>query len=564
MLLLRLPHCLGDNFDMKTLLIYCAFVCFSSQVLSSTPSSSSSSSNALDPKLDLLSRASACTAADSPWQPNYAAFQAAAVGPNLGPWWGQQRTSGVRFDDALGRLAGTNNFRCGIALTAQCVAPDCTEISDHGGAPWVGQAIESCQNLNTLFQIIYDGIGWGQGDASGLTTNLADDVFKFKDPTWKEGEIINWLGMAVTMLFTFGLGAIAKAAAGAIASGTGLLAGAATSQLTMSLAPPAGTTRRIGINKLNALFYELSSNASLFLEDYANATFAGDQDANNKNIVDIISTGSYAGIDNLPQQSTVSNFYKTFLFAKAVNGYWSNSPVYVLSTSAAIDPEHDELPENATWYSNSTKRTYAFYSLQKGRSERPPGLKALNSSLFDISAPQIAESAGRAWEVAGNNYTVETAYARIQAAFASPETLGPFTDGPAWEGTFNITVCDVGKYKEWLPPYDDRFAYTNDNLPCCCGTNCNDTRAFVHSAHLHKSYDFWSACRKQLHEHPLDNGVTFDQIDYGIDTGTPFVRWWKGANKGQRAGVVIGFIAALALAILIIICVFIVLVECFD
>jgi hypothetical protein len=63
----------------------------------------------------------------------------------------------------------------------------------------------SIQNLASMFQAMYDGIGLAQTDASDLAPYLADTVFHWKEPVNIGAEIVNWIGAAVTIIPMFAI-----------------------------------------------------------------------------------------------------------------------------------------------------------------------------------------------------------------------------------------------------------------------------------------------------------------------------------------------------------------------
>ena len=130
----------------------------------------------------------------------------------------------------------------------------------------------------------------------------------------------------------------------------------------------------------------------------------------------------------------------------------------------------------------------------------------LNGSFFNISASQVAESSGRAWEFAGNDYNDTISAQRLQTALLSKGALTPFQDGAGWEGVFNLPVCDVGYRPKWVNDYDDLV------LPCCCGVGCRDTKDFVSAANLNGSKSWLHNCEYHLMGTDLDG----TEIDYGL------------------------------------------------
>jgi hypothetical protein len=82
-------------------------------------------------------------------------------------------------------------------------------------------------------------------------------------------------------------------------------------------------------------------------------------------------------------------------------------------------------------------------------------------------------------------------------------------------------------------------------LPCCCGANCTDTRAFTEAANLNKSEDFLDICRAQL----KGSNIPFEKLDYGIDPGSRAHQFWHHLGAGGKAGFVIGVVTVVVIGV---------------
>ena len=445
---------------------------------------------------------SPCNSNSTAWQPSFAGFSAANTSARLSQWWNQTGKDGSRFDVDLGILSNKDSFHCGLDAETQCSTPTCSDIGKGNGGAWIFQVSNSVVNLDSMFEVVYNAITLSQIDATELTSNLADSVFKFKDPVWAGGQIITWVAFAIQVIFT---GAAAVLGLGVLAAeGVGILSNAVSQSLIGFLQPQPGLARNTGIDRLDTLFYDISSSTRASLETIVNQTFAGTPDANKKTIVDYIGNGGYANIDILPKQSDAEQFFKSFLFAKSVTSYWQQQNIYAISTTVTPDDSETDWPQEHSWRSAATSRTYVPYTFHSKAQQMPDGLDALNSSLFGINSTSVAESLGRAWEVAGNNYTSAVAEQRLQVAFAHPGNYTPFSDGASWEGVFNITVCDVGARGDWV------VAYGGKTLPCCCGAGCVDTADFIQKSNLSQTSDWCKVCSKQIKN---DDQLTQDDVD---------------------------------------------------
>ena len=80
-------------------------------------------------------------------------------------------------------------------------------------------------------------------------------------------------------------------------------------------------------------------------------------------------------------------------------------------------------------------------------------------------------------------------------------------------------------------------------LPCCCGPNCEDTKAFVEAANLLDDKTFVEHCEKQLEF----SGLEFQEIDYGYGQKPKL-------SVGAIVGIAIGGAAGLLLLIILCCC----------
>jgi hypothetical protein len=279
-----------------------------------------------------------------------------------------------------------------------------------------------------------------------------------------------------------------------------------------------------------------SSTARSAIEQWADSVFAGQPDLRGRTILDYLQDGSFIDQSVIPTAAQVESFYKSAMVARAINGLWRAESAYLIGTTAELN--QTEYPANSSYTSRSTNVTYIPYYFDGKAQRQLPGMQVLNGGTIRLNASHVAEASARAWEVAAFNYTPQLAFRRLEASFSSNGELTPFQDGDRWEGTCTLPVCDVGPHKEWVVQYGGRM------VPCCCGPNCTETRAFIGASNLNTSGNFLHMCRKELKGTSLD----FSKIDYGIHP--------RGLSKGQKAGVAIGvllFVVMVALVVAIIV-----------
>lgn len=120
----------------------------------------------------------------------------------------------------------------------------------------------------------------------------------------------------------------------------------------------------------------------------------------------------------------------------------------------------------------------------------PPGADQLNQGPYaGVTVQDVIASSLDAYTVAGYNYDSATATARVQDALQN-QWANPGDQGPSWEGTFTIPVCDVSAMigtetqgKEYI-----LMGHSQDNRPHWCGPICGGdwerTKAFIHAANM--------------------------------------------------------------------------------
>lgn len=410
------------------------------------------------------------------------------------------------------------------------------------------------QNLNVLLNVIFDGTVIGQIDATNLADDLADKFFRWKDPLYLGAAIAYAVNSAVTAIVTFGLATtrlplIHPRTTQAI-NGAAAVAGGAAGVVGDSLKPLAHLTRDSGIRDLNDLFYYSSNNARHAIEDLANLIFSGKADNNSNTILEYLAGGNFIYASSIPYLTLAETYYKTNLVSRTVNALYREKQTYVVSTTVPPKYFFKDYPEGSSWTSPAG-RTYTLYSYQKQKPQRPEGLDVLNGSYYNINAWQIAKSSGQAWEVAGYDYSNKISQQELFESFGANSNDTPFQDRAGWQGTFTIPVCDVGDHAESMVDYGE------PTLPCCCGTGCRDTRAFVEAANLNKTRSWYYRCRKQLKGTELN----IQDIDYGIDLGSRATQFWDRLSKGEKAGFIIGILIAGFVALIVAICILVCLLE---
>jgi hypothetical protein len=123
---------------------------------------------------------------------------------------------------------------------------------------------------------------------------------------------------------------------------------------------------------------------------------------------------------------------------------------------------------------------------------------------------------------------------------SSPNSSSPFLDGPGWTGTFTLPVFDRGS-NNGTTTYGDTSAGRFGMLPCCCGPDCSETKAFVKAANMEGFQPLLRGCKRQYKE-------GFDEVDYGFGWKTTVALKWAMWGVGKKIGFVLSSVGSLGIA----------------
>lgn len=205
---------------------------------------------------------------------------------------------------------------------------------------------------------------------------------------------------------------------------------------------------------------------------------------------------NYGGVDKV----TIIDSMNGFLIGQAINQLWRTQKIFIMGGGACSDnqgigsgpQEAMVCRDNRAWYLYYWKEHEgkALTSHKWGWVEAPPGMDQLGQGEYSsVTVADVINSSLDAYAVAGYDYTTETAASRARSAIEDG-WRNPGAQGPSWEGTFTIPVCDVGAAvganyfnREYiLQPYG------HESRPNWCGPVCggseDQTKAFIEAAHM--------------------------------------------------------------------------------
>lgn len=451
---------------------------------------------------------------DSRFQLTPEAWNGANTDVELASWWKNINTSSNPHGSLVNELSkqfgsGINGFECGIKQVSTCPLPAC---SDYSNTIWPYMALNAAVHLNTLFNAMFDGITNGQLDYVGLADEISQLFFPAKDPVFALEDVSFWIVAILTIFAT--VASIIFPASAIPVLGIGAFAGAGVQELTESLKP--GVPKSVQLAKITVFATTTGQTARQNLETWANQTFTGELDSSGKNFLDYTAGGSFIS-PMLPNSNQYEEFYEKQMISRTIGASWASHRYYV-TFSRSNDSSIATGPPSARYYSQEDQGVYYVYNYiedgsLKGHLDAPKNLEKLAGAPYNISGSDIAKASGGAWRQGGFNYTQELASKRIMASITSNGSLRPFRDGAGWEGTWNLPVCDLGNHSDWNSPYGKSGKPNKyDYLPCCCGPDCRDTKAFAKASNMAGMQTYIHGCKEQLNGSDVD----FDKVDYGF------------------------------------------------
>ncbi|KAI9827477.1 MAG: hypothetical protein M1832_004827 [Thelocarpon impressellum] len=205
----------------------------------------------------------------------------------------------------------------------------------------------------------------------------------------------------------------------------------------------------------------------------------------------------FGGIDKVKVMDTMS----AMLVATSVNEMYRQQKIFIMGGGPCDDSGGlGEGPQEAkvcrdgkAWYLYFWKETKSFTLRAKrwGWLSAPPGMEKLGTGdFFGIHVEDIINASLDSYAVAEYNYTAQMGHERALNQLKNG-LKNPIQYGAAWEGVFNIPICDVGgaaiagidHAEHILKKYDG-----NKSRPHWCGSICSNdeekTKRFIAAAQM--------------------------------------------------------------------------------
>ena len=205
---------------------------------------------------------------------------------------------------------------------------------------------------------------------------------------------------------------------------------------------------------------------------------------------------NFPGVDKNALIDAMSNL----LIGQAINALWRTQKVFILGGGACGDNQGIGSGPQAASICRDGRAWYLYYwqendvvsttSHQWGWVNPPPGADQLGQGDYSgVTVQDVINSSLDSYNVAGYSYNADTAAQRAKSALQD-QWANPGSQGPSWEGTFTIPVCDVGAAVAAGFPSGEFILqdYGHDSRPVWCGPICGNsadqTKAFIAAAKM--------------------------------------------------------------------------------
>ncbi|KAK4695350.1 hypothetical protein P7C71_g2392, partial [Lecanoromycetidae sp. Uapishka_2] len=425
----------------------------------------------------------------------------------LNDWWTQDTSEIVAnsygFAGAFGNYAiGNPDFNCqDDGSNSDCDFDPCNIVTLNSN-PDVRQAyymMESLNRLHTYFTGLNQAFTTSAIAAALSKDSWAETFYKDKDVKSVTAlrEIFN------VIVVIIGIGAALAGAGTTAASVIGSAAQSLFAGAVTSATPLIGQHQDDTFQKSADLGAILSSIVVGAMEGFTSANNLLMEGQNYDGTGDLrayLAGGTFVDFPGVDKNG-VTNAMNAFLIGNSINNLWKDQKVFILGGGACGDGQGiGSGPQNATvcrdgqawylYYWEEDVNAIVLTSHQWGWVAAPPGSDMLGTGDYaGITVEDVINSSLDAYNVAGYDYDSTTAYSRVQSALEG-QWRNPGAQGPSWEGTFSIPVCDVssaigsnyfdGSYI--LQPYGEEMR------PVWCGPICDGnltkTQAFIAAAQM--------------------------------------------------------------------------------
>lgn len=230
-----------------------------------------------------------------------------------------------------------------------------------------------------------------------------------------------------------------------------------------------------------------------------NQLMAGSNYDNTGDIKSYLKGGAFVNFPGV-DKNVVIDVMNAFLLGNAVNELWRQQKIFIMGGGSCEDGQGIGSGPKDYSLCKDGKAWYLYYwhegngdflsNKQWGYVTMPPGADQLGQGDYaGIKVSDVISSSIDSYNVAEYAYDANKAAERVHEALEQG-WRNPGAQGPSWEGTFTIPVCDVSGAvgQDWFDKEYILQEYGSNSRPVWCGPICSNdwdkTKRFIDAANM--------------------------------------------------------------------------------
>lgn len=228
-----------------------------------------------------------------------------------------------------------------------------------------------------------------------------------------------------------------------------------------------------------------------------NQLVAGQNYENSGDIKTYLSGGAFVNFGGVDKNAVIDQM-NAFLLGNAVNQLWGQQKIFIMGGGQCGDDQGIGSGPQDSSVCRDGKAWYLYYwhegngdflsEKQWGYVTVPPGADQLGQGDFaGVTVADVINSSLDSYNVAEYAYDADKAAERVQDALGGG-WQNPGAQGPSWEGTFTVPVCDVSDAvnQDWYMKEYILEDHDENARPVWCGPICSNdwdkTKRFIEAA----------------------------------------------------------------------------------
>ncbi|EMR65549.1 hypothetical protein MGN70_012825 [Eutypa lata] len=339
-------------------------------------------------------------------------------------------------------------------------------------------------------------------ETSAIATSLSKESWSLTFYEAKDdSSAINTLKEVLTLTTTV-------IAVGAAFAGLGPAAPAAFAGAIAAAAGGASTAAQIQINAAQDDTFEKDADLGAILSKVVvgsmksftsanNQLVAGQNYENSGDIKTYLSGGAFVNFGGVDKNAVIDQM-NAFLLGNAVNQLWGQQKIFIMGGGQCGDDQgigsgpqdYSVCRDGKAWYLYYWHEGNGDFLSEKqwGYVTVPPGADQLGQGDFaGVTVADVINSSLDSYNVAEYAYDADKAAERVQDALGGG-WQNPGAQGPSWEGTFTVPVCDVSDAvnQDWYMKEYILEDHDENARPVWCGPICSNdwdkTKRFIEAA----------------------------------------------------------------------------------